>query len=514
MGSLALIGIDGGTWKVIERLIREDYIPNIAELVREGSAGVLKSTIPPCTGPAWLSIATGLSPGQTGVVDFFKHVGNYEFEPVTSADFRDRSFWDYLSLLGYRVAVVDYPLLAPAYPVNGIMISSWFQFNTHPEDLAKKVLEISGGDYNIVIDVTDAKYDSIELFLADIHNILRKKLNVSRWVLGFNYDIYVDVFSFTDWVQHRLWHVIDSSHPKHDPHTASQLWKKITELWQILDSHIGRVADKYENVIIVSDHGFGPHYGVFNPIVWLQKHKLIRLKVNRKKRLMNWIIHLARRFRLGRFVHENIRNRIRREAKILSTRDLYDLARSRVIVPLEYTVGWLGIHVNREAGYSDKVLDEVIRLLHSLEKETKGRVKVSVWRREEIYKGPLLHLLPDLIVAFNDWATVAVKMPSGSVYTPGTYSPRITGMHRIEGIIIAWGELFKKGAKISEARVYDVAPTVLYVFDAPIPSNLDGRPLRVFSVDREPRLVEPGYYEELRVKHELEEALRELSPDA
>jgi predicted AlkP superfamily phosphohydrolase/phosphomutase len=103
---LAVIGVDGGSWNVLKRLIDEGYMPNLKRLVKEGVHVPLRSTVPPVTGAAWLSLATGLSPGETGVLDFFK-LSDGSLVAVSSRDYRGRAFWDLVGLEGYRVGVVD-----------------------------------------------------------------------------------------------------------------------------------------------------------------------------------------------------------------------------------------------------------------------------------------------------------------------------------------------------------------------------------------------------------------------
>ena len=65
-----ILGLDGATWDVIKPLAEEGKLPTLKKLMEEGVWGNLESTIPPVTGPAWVSFATGRNPGKTGVFDF------------------------------------------------------------------------------------------------------------------------------------------------------------------------------------------------------------------------------------------------------------------------------------------------------------------------------------------------------------------------------------------------------------------------------------------------------------
>lgn len=46
---LLVLGLDGATFKIIKSLIREDKLPTIAKMIKEGVYGICKSTHPPVT---------------------------------------------------------------------------------------------------------------------------------------------------------------------------------------------------------------------------------------------------------------------------------------------------------------------------------------------------------------------------------------------------------------------------------------------------------------------------------
>lgn len=53
----------------------------------------------------------------------------------------------------------------------------------------------------------------------------------------------------------------------------------------------------------------------------------------------------------------------------------------------------------------------------------------------------------------------------------------ISGTHRLNGILLAWGEAIRSGVVLEGARLYDLAPTILHLMDVPIPPAMDGRVL-------------------------------------
>src|SRR6185437_13458590 len=53
-----VLGLDGATWDVLEPLIREGLLPNLARLREQGSWGVLGSVFPPLSPVAWTGVMT------------------------------------------------------------------------------------------------------------------------------------------------------------------------------------------------------------------------------------------------------------------------------------------------------------------------------------------------------------------------------------------------------------------------------------------------------------------------
>jgi predicted AlkP superfamily phosphohydrolase/phosphomutase len=51
------------------------------------------------------------------------------------------------------------------------------------------------------------------------------------------------------------------------------------------------------------------------------------------------------------------------------------------------------------------------------------------------------------------------------------------GTHKVHGIFIAYGKDIKKNYKINGVKIYDIAPTILHIFNLPIPNNMDGKVL-------------------------------------
>ncbi|MBU1868257.1 alkaline phosphatase family protein [Patescibacteria group bacterium] len=55
---ILIIGLDGATWDLLQPWLDNKQLPYLASLRKQEVWGNLRSTIPPITGPAWVSFAT------------------------------------------------------------------------------------------------------------------------------------------------------------------------------------------------------------------------------------------------------------------------------------------------------------------------------------------------------------------------------------------------------------------------------------------------------------------------
>ena len=146
-----IVGLDGADWYVLDDLMANGYMKNLKALTEEGIRATLMSTIPPVSGPAWLSIATGLNPCKLGIFDFLyrKSPNSFRLTPISSIEFRGRAIWDILSRKGWRVGIINYPMLWPPYPINGFMISGIgspkSEGITYPARLEDQLNELADG---------------------------------------------------------------------------------------------------------------------------------------------------------------------------------------------------------------------------------------------------------------------------------------------------------------------------------------------------------------------------------
>ena len=68
-----VLGLDGATWDVLEPLIQDGLLPNLARLREQGAWGSLRSVFPPLSPVAWTGVMTGKNSGKHGIFEFVEH---------------------------------------------------------------------------------------------------------------------------------------------------------------------------------------------------------------------------------------------------------------------------------------------------------------------------------------------------------------------------------------------------------------------------------------------------------
>ena len=223
---------------------------------------------------------------------------------------------------------------------------------------------------------------------------------------------------------------------------------------------------------------------------------------------MKHALRILLRIKLHKFIPKKLSREARKRGLSPGAPSLlFDLENS-LVIPLGYTIPFGALHVNPKLrSGSERILSNVVEALTNLEKNLREKLAITVWRKNELYWGDKINLLPDIVFTINDWSCVVIKdLRKNTVYLDAPYSPRHTGSHRLHGIFIAWGRDFKKCIQASKVSVLDIIPTILYMFEAPIPSNIDGKVLREllkYGALREPNYVPPIHYRVKRIKQSL-----------
>jgi len=145
-----------------------------------------------------------------------------------------------------------------------------------------------------------------------------------------------------------------------------------------------------------------------------------------------------------------------------------------------------------------RILEEVKELR---DPKTGEKIVLEAYRREELYHGERLELAPDIILVTQDCykAGTGVDELISEVPLEVISKKGMAGVHRMDGIVLAQGPHVRRGEKIENANIIDIAPTVLYALNMPIPSDMDGKPLEIMFEQSHVDQTEASYTDERHV---------------
>jgi predicted AlkP superfamily phosphohydrolase/phosphomutase len=133
------------------------------------------------------------------------------------------------------------------------------------------------------------------------------------------------------------------------------------------------------------------------------------------------------------------------------------------------------ISPGREA---EEVKTEIIEELKNLvDEETGEKVVGEIYRKEELYSGPHLREAPDVIFLPKNFEIAAFGEYEFASHRVIDHSWGVSGCHRMDGMLMMKGKLFKPGTVLQRAHIVDLAPSALYLLGLPVPDTMDGKVL-------------------------------------
>ena len=441
---VVVIGLDGTPCSLVQRMLDAGTMPNMAALVREGVLMPMTSVHPWVSSVAWSTIATGVNPGRHNIYGFIDR------DPATMKTFiptarrrKAPTLWRILSDAGKRVIVMNVPVTYPPEPVNGLLVAGFLAPNldkaTYPETFGQRLAAMG---YRIDTDPQLARR-SRDAMLADVRDALDRRLRAILDLMDNEpWDFFMAVVMETDRLHHFFFGLMEQDHPTYAP--------AFFEVYRKIDRFLGEVRDRLDDgtsLLILSDHGF---------------------------------CSVRKAFYVNRFLAEKGWLKYRREppdtkqglAEIHPETQAYALDPGRIFINLQGR--------EREGSVAPGPAYEALReaiaqaLVEELRDPETGEPMVqAVYRREELYEGPYLDGAADLILApINGYD------PKGALYKPYlTHNDEtMVGMHTYDDAML-YLRVPHRVTGVEQARLQDIAPTVLQLMKVERSIPLDGRSL-------------------------------------
>ena len=433
-------------------------MPNVGRLLSRSRYGVLKSTDPPITVPAWLVMFSGVDPGSLGLYGFrHRRIGSYTETYLPTPDVaRYPAVWDLLSARRDRVCVIGVP---PGYPpphVNGVYVSDLLTPPGAPDfvwppEIAAELLGVGGGyDFDVPF-----RGENRSQVADEIRDMTRRRFAVARhlwakeaWRLFILHEI------GPDRIHHTFWKFFDPSHPRHEH--APGFVEAVESYYSLLDAEIGALLDLVPHdvaVWIVSDHGSQAMTGGFCVNEWLMRSGYLKLK----KRPT--------------------------EARTPIEKAAIDWRNTSAWAWGGY---YARIFFNIRGREPEGVVDEraIPDLIHRLTRDLEqvrlpdgSLLSVKVSRPSDLFQ-QVRGDAPDLIVYFGDlkWRSLG-SVGHGGVFSDGNDVGPDDSVHSFDGVLVFADPHRKASGPLPDQSILDVAPTLLSRLEVPLPAHLQGQPI-------------------------------------
>jgi hypothetical protein len=453
---VVLIGIDGGSWNLIEPMLKAGELPNLGALAERGVMAPLQ-TVEPDTSPViWTSVATGRRTDTHGTTDSVS----------TRLGVRVPRPFERLAAMGVRVGLYDYLVTWPPAPLpGGFVMPGWL----------RKDGSVSPPDVWAHIDLPAFTTHSKNLRPAedDLQRASREvSLKAGRWnQLAKSFDVEVGAVTFyaADMTSHRFRHVafpedFEGDLPAPDPDQRTAL----AEALRGIDRGVGEIVDTLgpnDVVMIASDRASHANPNGSRS-VWVTRFNqaLARAGLDAKRdgfAVVSSFGAVIIRVQPGEFAQ--------REATVDRLVALLDSYTTQEGDPL-LLVSTIDV--------ADRPVDAQGSLWSRLRQWT-ARLVIRYWFDVQIDPLP-----PHAVVfAMPISRDLDELWPEGSVRVLGETMPIQRAMNRHEftdehdetGIFLAAGGPIRAGVERSKISVPEVAPLLFYLSDQPIPDDLPGQ---------------------------------------
>lgn len=396
MSRTIIIGLDGVPYELVKDLSGKGIMPNAGKIISNGIFQKIKSTAPEVSSVAWSSVITGANPAEHGIFGFTDIMPpEYKMCFPDFSNLKESPFWDRSDI---RSTIINVPGTYPVRKMNGVHISGFVSIDllksVYPKSLVAKLNEFG---YRLDVD-SEIAHKSMDLFLEDLEESHKALVETYDYLWKeSDWDVFMLVFTGTDRLMHFLFKAYADKNDKYH--------NNFIDHFKEVDDELGKILGKMKEddvLLILSDHGFREAQQSIYINFILEEEGFLGFKGSEKT--------------LG---------------------DIDSKTRAFALDPARIYINYKGKYRCGSVDEKDqgKVIKELIEVFKG--KTIDGsKVIRNIYRKEEIYKGPLLDSAPDLILTANDGFDLKASM--GSTVASG--ETIFTGCHtRDNAFLLAMG---------------------------------------------------------------------------
>jgi len=486
-----MIGLDGATFDLLDPLVERGVMPFMAGILKESVRAKLMSTRHPLTPQAWTSMITGRNPTAHGIYDFLRPAflpdGGVFLKINDSRDNHCETIWSIANRYKQRATSLNFYGMSPAPAIDGYVISGFIPWRhlrqaTHPREFYDEVRALPNFDFRLLgIDLTEEKKAVQGLNEAEHEPWIELQNARDRaWseltchlMKKDRTELTAVVLDGPDKIQHLFWRFVD---PALEREESGDWYERIRDLsigfYHGLDRNLKLIFDAAgsdTDILITSDHGFGPTTEIFYVNEWLSRSGYL-----------HWS-EAAKYDSIGQLAADRLKDYL----------GMIDWKRTLAFCP---TPSSNAIFIKKDKGSGVGVKeDDYLPFVLNLQKELLGIHDPANPESQPIVIGADLYKLrgasfvepcPDITLRLRDGGLVSI-LKSNEILTQRAHPD---GTHRPAGIIVGHGPSFRKGARLEALDILDISPLILTLMGIPVPSDMEGRvPTEALAADHEVR---------------------------
>ncbi len=436
---VVMIGIDGVPYTLLKRFIDNGIMPNLGEIVDQGTMSQMDTSLPEVSSVAWTSFMTGKNPAEHGIYGFMDLQPNtYRMYFPNSGNVGCDTLWDMLGKNERRSIVINVPSTYPAGEIKGVLVSGFVSIDLRKATYPESAFDyLNGMGYRIDVDAIKAR-QSLDHLIEDLDITLTKRIEaIFHFWDTEEWDFFLGTITCTDRLHHFLWDALeDENHRYHS---------FFIDFYKRLDGFIGDIYDRYMSqygsrysppgFILMSDHGF---------------------------------VGIKKEVYLNTWMRENGYLGFSRE-KPDSLEDIAEGTKAFVMDPSRIYINLKGKYpkgcVEPGKEYED-LRDELSEKMLSLKLCDSGSsgndpdsyVVSAVYKKEDIYKGPYLDSAPDIVLLPHYGYDLKGSIRKDILTEKG----QLTGMHTQDDAVVF---INRKDVINSKPNIVDLFSIILRELD-------------------------------------------------
>ena len=498
--NIYVFALDSAEPNIVESLITEDKLPNLKSLRDRGTMAKLKSAANGFSDAPWLSFNTGVNPGKHGCYNFLEFQRDTrEIHRVGANACPTPFFWSLLAGQGKKIGLFDVPKTVPVGKLEGIQISGWgeeYPLVKSSSLPANTLGEINRrfGKYRHPREILNPRFVSQQMKrYLQLLRAVEQKMNAIKFVLEQEeqWDLFMTSFGEAHYANHLFYHLYERNHWAYNSELASSLDDAIPKIYSELDAAVGKLIERIpaeSTVIVLSVHGVSTNYSanhllpeVLNKLGYQEKPKAVGTEEKKKV----WRDHIPMPIRdmiNDWLVPQRIHDKMHSQQFI----DSIDWNKSKAFaLPLGHFQGFVSVNLAGRDSFGNvapenynQVCQQIIDDLMGLINPDSGKPAIKeIFPIAQLVTGERIDRLPDLVIRWAEDVTITrLHHPKFGSVSSDFYGLRKT-QHTGNGFIIAGGGCIKQGAKLSDVRETDLAPTILHLMGQKIPEYMDGNVL-------------------------------------